>query len=72
MISNIFHFIIRNFLIEVILTAAEKVVRDYNYHFFNYNTRSSTKNVLYIQKIPTNYGRFNLRYCMWQFNLEFH
>ena len=65
MISNIFHFIIRNFLIEVILTAAEKVVRDYNYHFLNYNTRPSTKNALYIQKIPTNYGRFNLRYCMW-------
>jgi hypothetical protein len=29
----------------------------------NYNTRSSTKNFLYISKIRTDYGRFNLRYC---------
>ena len=29
----------------------------------NYNTRSSTKMFLYIPKIRTDYGRFNLRYC---------
>jgi hypothetical protein len=29
----------------------------------NYNTRSSAKIILYIPKIRTDYGRFNLRYC---------
>ena len=29
----------------------------------NYNTRSSTKQLLYLPKARTNYGKFDIRYC---------
>ena len=29
----------------------------------NYNTRSSAKQLLYLPKVRTNYGKFNIRYC---------
>ena len=29
----------------------------------DYNTKSSTKQLLYLPKVQTNYGKFNIRYC---------